>query len=89
MLDLLRSGPLPVAEVGEALGLGQPQTSKHLRALREAGLVVAIPDGQRRLYSVRPEPLRELADWLETYRNVLATNYDRLDTLLARFEDTE
>ena len=87
MLDALREGPQPVGVLGAAAGLGQPQTSKHLRVLREAGLVGVRPDGQRRLYALRATPLREIDEWLQRYRNVLDANYARLDELLARGDD--
>ncbi|MCK9929386.1 metalloregulator ArsR/SmtB family transcription factor [Frankia sp. Mgl5] len=68
VLELLRAGPRPVNELVEQLGLSQPGVSKHLRILREAGLVTVRPDGQRRLYLLEPAPLRELARWLEPFR---------------------
>jgi DNA-binding transcriptional ArsR family regulator len=88
MLDVLRGGPQPVAVLGTAAGLAQPQASKHLRVLREAGLVGVSPDGQRRLYALRPAPLLELDGWLQQYRDVLEANYARLDGLLARGDDS-
>lgn len=88
MLDALRGGPQPVAALSAAVGLGQPQTSKHLGVLRRAGLVAVTPDGQRRLYAFRAAPLRELDEWLDRYRAVLEDNYSRLDALLERGEDT-
>ena len=88
MLDVLRRGPQPVAVLSTAAGIAQPQTSKHLRVLREAGLVGVIPDGQRRLYALRATPLRELDAWLQQYREVLEANYTRLDELLARSDDS-
>ena len=60
IIDLLRAGPRPVGEIGAELRLRQPQTSKHLRVLRDAGLVVMRPDAQRRMYELQPEPLVEL-----------------------------
>lgn len=88
MLDALRGGPQPVSVLSAAAGIAQPQTSKHLRVLREAGLVGVSPDGQRRLYALRAAPLRELDAWLEQYREVLEANYTRLDELLARGADS-
>src|SRR3954467_5037541 len=64
ILDLLRGGERPVHELVEELGLSQPAVSKHLRVLRDAGLVEVRPDAQRRLYRLRPEPLVELDEWL-------------------------
>jgi DNA-binding transcriptional ArsR family regulator len=88
MLDALRGGPQPVAVLSTAAGIAQPQSSKHLRVLREAGLVGVSPDGQRRLYALRAAPLRELDAWLQQYREVLEANYARLDELLARGDDS-
>ena len=68
ILDLLREGDRPVGELVDALSLSQPLVSKHLRVLREAGLVDARPDAQRRVYRLRPEALAELDAWLEPYR---------------------
>ena len=78
ILDLLLAEERPVGDLVDALGLSQPAVSKHLRVLREAGLVDVRADAQRRLYSVRAEPLREIDDWLTPYR---AAWRDRLDAL--------
>lgn len=78
ILDLLRDGERAVGELVEVLGLSQPAVSKHLRVLREAGLVDVRTDAQRRLYRLRPEPLREIDEWLQPYR---AAWRDRLDAL--------
>lgn len=83
IVDLLRDGPRPVGEIVDRLRLQQPQVSKHLRILGDAGLVVATPDAQRRIYALRPEPLQELDAWLERYRRIWEGNYQRLDALLA------
>jgi DNA-binding transcriptional ArsR family regulator len=79
ILDLVRDGPRPVGEIVEATGLTQPGTSKHLRVLREAGLVEVRPDGRRRLYALRPEPLAELDAWLAPYRRHWAGRLDALE----------
>jgi DNA-binding transcriptional ArsR family regulator len=68
--DLLRDGERPVGELVEHLQLSQPAVSKHLRVLKEAGMVEVRADAQRRLYSIRPEPLAELDDWLAAYRRL-------------------
>ena len=78
ILDLLLERPRPVGELVEQLGLSQPGTSKHLRVLREAGLVRVRQDAQRRWYELRPEPLAEIDEWLRPYRRLWA---DRLDAL--------
>ena len=78
ILDLLRERPRLVGELAVALELSQPGTSKHLRVLREAGLVEVRPDAQRRWYELCPEPLREIDSWLRPYRQLWD---DRLDAL--------
>jgi DNA-binding transcriptional ArsR family regulator len=78
ILDLLLERPRLVGELTGQLGISQPGTSKHLRVLREAGLVRVRPDAQRRWYELRPEPLVELDAWLAPYRRLWA---DRLDAL--------
>src|SRR5690242_11667278 len=79
ILDLLRDGERPVGELVEHMQLTQPAISKHLRVLRDAGLVEVRPDAQRRLYRIRPEPLVELDAWLEPYRQLWNTRLDRLE----------
>jgi DNA-binding transcriptional ArsR family regulator len=86
ILDLLRERPRLVGELTAELGLSQPGTSKHLRVLREAGLVEVRVDGQRRLYRLRPEPLLELDAWLEPYRQMWRTSLDRLESHLSEGE---
>lgn len=84
ILDLLRDGERPVGDLVAALGLSQPGVSKHLRVLREAGLVEARVEAQRRVYRLRAEPLRELDEWLLPYRAAWAA---RLDALERRLDD--
>ena len=74
----------PVGELVDQLDLSQPAVSKHLRVLKEAGVVEARPVGQRRLYRIRPEPLAELDEWLAPYRRLWATHLDRLEDHLDR-----
>jgi DNA-binding transcriptional ArsR family regulator len=64
--------------------MSQPAVSKHLRVLRDAGMVEVRADAQRRLYRIRPEPLAELDDWLASYRTLWATSLDRLEEHLER-----
>jgi DNA-binding transcriptional ArsR family regulator len=78
ILDLLRTDERAVGELVSELGGSQPGMSKHLRVLRDAGLVEVRVDAQRRLYRLRADPLQELDDWLAPYR---AAWRDRLDTL--------
>ncbi len=82
ILDLLRDGERPVGDLVDRLQLSQPAVSKHLRVLKDAGVVEARVDGQRRLYRIRPEPLAELDDWLATYRQLWTTHLDRLEAHL-------
>jgi DNA-binding transcriptional ArsR family regulator len=84
ILDLLRDGELPVGELVSKLELTQPTVSKHLRVLREAGLVTSRVDAQRRLYKIRPEPLAELDEWLSTYRRLWTAHLDRLEAHLEK-----
>jgi len=82
ILDLLLVRPRLVGELTEALGLSQPGTSKHLKVLREAGLVRVRPEAQRRWYELRPEPLAELDAWLAPYRRYWSTQLDALERYL-------
>jgi len=79
ILDLLRDGERPVGELVDLLQVGQPMVSKHLRVLKDAGLVEVRADAQRRLYRLRPEPLAELDQWLSSYRQLWTTHLDRLE----------
>jgi DNA-binding transcriptional ArsR family regulator len=78
ILALLRQGEQPAGALVAALALKQPSVSKHLKTLREAGLVRARIDGPRRLYSLDPAPLAELDTWLEPYRRFWAAKLDAL-----------
>ena len=80
--DLLRGGERPVGELVDALAISQPAVSKHLRVLREAGLVESRVEAQRRLYSLRPEPLREIDAWIEPYRRLWGQSLDALEVHL-------
>ena len=79
ILDTLRDGERPAGELVAALAISQPGVSKHLRLLREAGLVQARADGQRRLYSLAPQRLAEVDAWLSPYRRFWADRLDRLE----------
>jgi DNA-binding transcriptional ArsR family regulator len=78
LLELLRERPRPVGELVDRLGLTQPGTSKHLRVLREAGLVQVRVEAQRRVYAVDPGPLAELDVWLAPYRRLWNEGLDAL-----------
>ena len=84
ILDTLRDGERPVGELVERLELSQPAVSKHLKVLREAGLVDVRRDAQRRLYRLRPEPLAEVAAWLEPYRRFWVDHLDAIEQALDR-----
>lgn len=84
ILELLRGGELPAGELVEATGLSQPGVSKHLKLLREAGLVSMRPDGQRRLYRLEPAQLATLDDWLQPFRAFWANRLDALEAHLER-----
>jgi DNA-binding transcriptional ArsR family regulator len=88
ILDVLRDGEQPVGVLVERLGMSQPSVSKHLRVLRDAGLVDVRPDGQRRLYRLRAEPLAELDEWLEPYRQLWRTSLDKLERHLEATPET-
>jgi len=86
ILDLLRDRERSVGELVERLSLSQPGVSKHLRVLREAGLVEVRPEAQRRWYHLRAEPLAEIDAWLDPYRRLWATRLDALERHLAKEE---
>jgi DNA-binding transcriptional ArsR family regulator len=86
MLDLLRERQRPVGELVATLAISQPAVSKHLRVLREAGFVEVRVDAQRRVYSVRAEPLHELDEWLRPYRELWNTSLDALERHLDEIE---
>lgn len=87
ILDLVRDGERSVGELATALAASQPSVSKHLRVLREAGLVEVRIAEQRRLYRLRPDPLRELDTWLAPYRAAWSANLDRLQRHLDQMDD--
>ncbi|SEQ48838.1 Helix-turn-helix domain-containing protein [Virgibacillus subterraneus] len=89
IIELLRDGPLTVGEVAEQLQLRQPQVSKHLRVLSDAGLVEVEPIANRRIYKLRPQPLMKLDAWLESYRQVWEEKFDRLDDYLVKLQEKE
>jgi DNA-binding transcriptional ArsR family regulator len=86
IVELLRSGARSVNDIGARLDLNQPQVSKHLRVLRDAGLVAVEARAQQRVYRLQAKPLRQLHDWLERYRELLDARYDALDDLLDELE---
>ena len=86
ILELLRAGERPVGVLVGELGMSQPAVSRHLRVLREAGLVEARVDAQRRLYRLRADSLRELDAWLEPYRSLWSGRPDDLEHHLNQME---
>ncbi len=89
IVELLRAGPRPVNDIGDRLQLNQPQVSKHLRVLKEAGLVDVQPRAQQRLYELRPQPLRQLHDWLERYRQMWEARLGQLDEIVEELNRKE
>ncbi len=89
ILDLLAQGERPVGDLVELLALSQPAVSKHLKVLREAGLVASRTDAQRRIYRVRAEPLREVDEWLAPYRRQWADHLTALERHLEIMDGTD
>ena len=87
ILDLLHEHERSVGELVAELGLSQPAVSKHLRVLRDAGLVEATVDAQRRVYRVQAEPLREIDEWLTPYRKAWSRRLDTLERHLDEMPD--
>ena len=84
ILSLLSSSEQSVGEIERQLNMSQPTVSKHLRVLREAGLVESTVDAQRRLYRIRPEPLKEVEAWLAQFRRFWSAHVDALERHLDR-----
>ena len=84
MLETLSGGPATAGELAAPLPIARPGVSRHLRVLREAGLVEVRRDAQRRVYSLCPEPLAEVDDWLCRYRDLWQQRLDALHTEVAR-----
>jgi DNA-binding transcriptional ArsR family regulator len=89
IVELLRAGPRSVNDIGARLDLAQPQVSKHLRVLKDAGLVDVEARAQQRLYELRPQPLRKMHDWLERYRQVWDARFEQLDELIEELKEEE
>src|SRR3954452_17075706 len=82
IVDLLADGERPVTDIVRALGLSQPQASKHLRVLREVGVVHVREDGRRRLYRLNPQALKPIHDWVAAYAQLWEDRFERLDAVL-------
>ncbi|HEY7124346.1 MAG TPA: metalloregulator ArsR/SmtB family transcription factor [Ktedonobacterales bacterium] len=89
IVELLRDGPLTVGEIAERLALHQPQVSKHLRVLGEAGFVRVHPLANRRIYQLQAQPFQELDSWLETFKHVWETRLDALDDYLKKLKEDQ
>ncbi|HET9955770.1 MAG TPA: metalloregulator ArsR/SmtB family transcription factor [Polyangiaceae bacterium] len=89
ILELLRTGPRPVGEISERLKMRQPQVSKHLQHLKNAGLVVVHPLAQQRVYEVRAAPLAELHAWTEKFRELWADRLDALEDVIDSIQKKE
>lgn len=82
IVELLRDGPQPVGGIVDALGLGQPQVSRHLRLLAEAGVVEVTKRAQQRIYRLHPEAMREVSDWVRGFAVLWSERMDRLGSFL-------
>jgi DNA-binding transcriptional ArsR family regulator len=89
ILDLLAGGERAVGELVDALGLAQPQVSKHLRVLREVGAVEVKHDGRRRLYRLHGEALRPIHDWVKNYERTWSDRFEQLDAVLDELKQKE
>jgi DNA-binding transcriptional ArsR family regulator len=89
ILDALTSGERPVNDLAGLLGLAQPQVSKHLRVLREVGLVKVRDEGRQRLYRLNAQPLKPIHDWLQNYQDLWTERFSRLDAVLDELTETE
>lgn len=82
IVELLREGPLTVGEVATRLDMRQPQASKHLKVLTDAGILEVRPDANRRIHALRPEPFEELEAWLQRTERAMTERFDKLDDYL-------
>jgi DNA-binding transcriptional ArsR family regulator len=89
ILDLLAGGELPVNDLVAMLDLAQPLVSKHLRVLREVGLVDVRDEGRQRMYRLNPGPLKSIHDWVKKYEQSWSERFDRMDVVLAELTDLE
>ena len=89
ILDILAKGERPVNDLVRQLRLGQPQVSKHLRVLREVGLVTVRDDGRHRRYRLNGRPLKSIHDWVKNYEQAWNERFDRLDAVLDELKREE
>jgi DNA-binding transcriptional ArsR family regulator len=89
ILDLLARGERPVNDLVAMLGLAQPQVSKHLRVLREVGLVEVREEGRQRMYRLNSGPLKQVHDWVKRYERSWQERFEAMDELLDELQDKE
>jgi DNA-binding transcriptional ArsR family regulator len=89
ILDLLAAGELPVNDLVAAMGVAQPLVSKHLRVLREVGLVHVRDEGRQRLYRLNGQPLKPIHDWVSQYERSWSARFERLDAVLEELKEEE
>ncbi|MGH7719912.1 MAG: ArsR/SmtB family transcription factor [Gemmatimonadaceae bacterium] len=89
ILDVLAGGARPVNDLVAELGLAQPQVSKHLRVLREVGLVDVRDQGRQRLYRLNGQPLKPIHDWVRTYERTWTERFEALDEMLEELKGKE
>jgi DNA-binding transcriptional ArsR family regulator len=89
IVDELAGGERTVNDLVAALGLGQPQVSKHLRVLREVGLVEVREDGRQRMYRLNGGPLKQIHDWVKDYERSWSERFERLDVVLTELKEIE
>lgn len=87
IVELLRLGPSSVGDIAARLRIRQPQISKHLGVLREAGLVDVEPVARRRIYHLRDQPFSEIGDWLDSFEQLWEARLDSLETFLTSIEE--
>jgi DNA-binding transcriptional ArsR family regulator len=88
ILSLLVSSEQTVGDIERQLSMSQPTVSKHLRVLRDAGIVEATVDAQRRVYRLKPEPLQEVDEWLDQFRQFWSAHVDALERHLDRMDES-
>lgn len=89
IVEFLLNGPHTVGEIAEQLCIRQPQASKHLRVLYDAGVVDFYAEANRRIYTLRPEPFKEMDSWLDHYRKLWNEKFDNLDSYLQKLQRDE
>ncbi len=89
IVELLRDGPLTVGEIADRLQLRQPQASKHLKVLSDAGVLEVKADANRRIYQLRSEPFQALGAWAKSFLRVMEERYDKLEALLRERDPDE